>query len=187
MEKQSVVVKRNDYPGGVWDRCNILSASRVAPSSPLPPAPPPSPPENIEEMSLKSEIRFNNLINYACHEHVMDDKEKKALISKDWEKLSGEEKWNKYCEYLSNKIKEDIKYRESEVDAKFSHNTDEKNKWLKIMLEEEKEFKVPDSHLLMHEIFKLKEEIEYLKYERIQTLRLLGDTRKLYFKQIANN
>ena len=103
MEKQSVVVKRKDYSEVVWNRCNILSPRKVAPAPP---------PENIEEMSLKSEIRFNNLINYACDEDVMDDKEKKTLISKDWEKLSGEEKWNKYCEYLSNKIKEDIKYSE---------------------------------------------------------------------------
>jgi hypothetical protein len=99
MEKQSVVVKREEYPVGVWDKCDNFYDEISNP----PPPPPPSPPENIAEMSLKSEERYNNLINYACHNHVMNDIERKEIMTEDWEKLSGEEKWNKYCEYLSKK------------------------------------------------------------------------------------
>jgi hypothetical protein len=176
MEKQSVVVKREEYPVGVWHKCDNFYDEISNP----PPPPPPSPPENIAEMSLKSEERYNNLINYAFHNHVMNDIERKEIMTEDWEKLSGEEKWNKYCEYLSKKIKKEIKDEESEITKKFSQNSEEKNKWIEIMLENKNEFKIPDGYLLMNEIFNLKEEIESLKYERKHTLQVLSNTRDLY-------
>jgi hypothetical protein len=183
MEKQSVVVKREEYPVGVWDKCdNFQDEISNSPASLFmpPPPPPPSPPENIAEMSLKSEERYNNLINYACYSDVMNDIERKEIMTEDWEKLSGKEKWNKYCEYLSKKIKKEIKDEESEITKKFSQNSEEKNKWLEIMLENKNEFKIPDGYLLMNEIFNLKQEIESLKYERKNTLQVLSNTRALY-------
>ena len=77
-------------------------------------------------------------------------------------------------------IKKEIKDEESEITKKFSQNSEEKNKWIEIMLENKNEFKIPDGYLLMNEIFNLKEEIESLKYERKHTLQVLSNTRDLY-------
>ena len=55
MEKQSVVVKREEYPVGVWDKCDNYYDEISNSPPPLfmpPPPPPPSPPEDIGELSL---------------------------------------------------------------------------------------------------------------------------------------